>query len=207
MSNKDYFNDVAYNWDNLRRTFFSDSLREKIVKIAGLEKNKIAADIGAGTGFITEGLLRHNLRVIAVDQSKAMISVMKKKLLDSEVDYVIGEGENLPLKSESVDYVFANMYLHHTENPSIAIEEMVRIIRRGGKLIISDLDEHGYEFLRIEQHDRWLGFRRNDIKNWLESAKLKNINIICANENCCSKSNTAEDQFASISIFIATGVK
>ena len=43
------------------------------------QKGKIAADIGAGTGFITEGLIRKGLKVIAVDQSEMILAEMKKK--------------------------------------------------------------------------------------------------------------------------------
>ena len=42
---------------------------------------------------------------------------------------------------------------------------MVRILRPGGKILIADADEHNYEFLRKEQHDRWFGFKRENIKD------------------------------------------
>jgi len=48
------------------------------------------------------------------------------------------------------------MYLHHVEDPPAAIKEMVRILKPGGKIVITDADEHNYEFLRTEQQDRWL---------------------------------------------------
>jgi ubiquinone/menaquinone biosynthesis C-methylase UbiE len=56
------------------------------------------------------------------------------------------------------------MLLHHVENPKVAIKEMVRILKPGGMIVITDLDEHKFEFLKTEQHDRWMGFKREDVQ-------------------------------------------
>lgn len=207
MNNKEYFNKVAHEWDNMRKGFFSERVREKALNVAGVQSEKIAADIGAGTGFITEALIQRGLKVIAVDQSDAMLEEMKKKFINYDViDYRLGEAENLPIENETVDYVFANMYLHHVESPHIAIKEMVRILKKGGKLIITDLDEHNFEFLKTEQYDRWMGFKRSDIKKWLIESGLKNVVVECLGEDCCAQSNCGDD-YANITIFVATGVK
>ena len=50
-----------------------------------------------------------------------------------------------------MDYVFANMYLHHVDLPQVAIEEMARVLKPGGKVIITDMDEHDFDFLRKER--------------------------------------------------------
>lgn len=75
----------------------------------------------------------------------------------------MGEAGSLPIPDETVDYAFANMYLHHVEDPPQAILEMARIIKPGGILVITDLDKHSNEFLRQEHNDRWMGFVRDDI--------------------------------------------
>ncbi|MFQ6050636.1 MAG: class I SAM-dependent methyltransferase [Candidatus Hydrothermarchaeota archaeon] len=207
MSNKQYFNEVAHRWDEMRGTFFSEAVREKAISIASVQHGKIAADIGAGTGFITEGLIQRGLRVIAMDQSEAMIREMKKKFKNIEtVDYRIGEAEKLPIEDEVVDYVFANMFLHHVEIPEIAIKEMARILKPGDILVITDLDEHNFEFLKKEHHDRWMGFKRENIKRWIMEAGLKNVRVECLGESCCAQSN-GKDEYASISIFVALGEK
>ncbi|MFN4110830.1 MAG: class I SAM-dependent methyltransferase [Ignavibacteria bacterium] len=207
MSSKQYFDNVASQWDKMRQSFYSEAVRKKALEIANVESGKIAADIGAGTGFITEGLVAAGLRVIAVDQSEAMLLEMKKKFTGIKgIDYRAGGSGNLPIQNESIDYAFANMYLHHVESPPREIEEMTRILKPGGKLVITDLDEHSYEFLRTEQHDRWLGFKRRDIERWLNDAGLKNVLVNCAGEDCCTKSNCGTES-ASISIFIALGTK
>lgn len=207
MDNKDYFEKVAPQWDKLRENFFSKAVREKAFQVAEIEQNKLAADIGAGTGFITEGLIEKGLRVIVVDQSEAMLTEMRRKFASFKgIDYRVGEVASLPIFENAVDYVFANMCLHLIELPLVAIKEMVRILKPGGKLIITDLDEHNFEFLKTEQHDRWMGFKREDIKRWFTEAGLINFSINCVGENCCSQSING-NEYANISIFVASGMK
>ncbi len=205
--NREYFDGVAKEWDRMREGFFSEAVREKALSVACVKLGMLAADIGAGTGFITEGLIQMGLKVIAIDRSEGMLKEMRKKFEKfDDIDYRVGEAEGLPIPNETVDYVFANMYLHHVESPQKAIKEMVRILKPGGRIVITDLDEHNFEFLRIEHHDQWMGFKRNDVKVWLKEAGLDNIKVDCVGENCCAKSDCGNN-YASVSIFIASGEK
>lgn len=207
MGSKAYFAEVANQWDTMSQGFFSDAVRQKAYSLAAVEEGKLAADIGTGTGYLAEGLINNGLRVIAVDCSEAMLNQMKEKFADiNTIDYRQGEAENLPIDNDTVDYAMANMYLHHVEDPFIAIKEMVRILKPEGKLVLTDLDQHNFEFLRKEHHDRWMGFTREDVKQWFLKAGLKNVSIDCAGGNCCASSKLGCDN-ASISIFIAYGEK
>jgi ubiquinone/menaquinone biosynthesis C-methylase UbiE len=180
---------------------------EKAFAVAGVQPGKLAADIGAGTGFITKGLIHKGLQVIAVDGSEAMLAEMRRKFASVEgIDYQLGEAGRLPIPDKAVDYAFANMYLHHVEFPPKAIEEMVRILKPGGKLVITDLDEHTFEFLRDEHHDHWMGFKREEIGQWFTKAGLKNVVVDCVGESCCAQYSCG-DEYASISIFVASGEK
>jgi len=204
VSSNDYFERVADRWDEMRSGFFSEKVRETAYKTAGIQTGKQAADIGAGTGFVTEGLLRQGLEVIAVDQSEAMLAELKKKYPD--LDCRQGQAEGLPLADRAVDYVFANMYLHHVERPSAAIKEMTRILKKGGRLVITDLDEHDFEFLKYEHHDRWMGFKRDDVADWFKASNLGDVTVDCVGLNCCADS-ADESSSAKVSIFVASGTK
>ncbi len=207
MNSEEYFQEIAGEWDSIRRGLFPENLRRIVINKVPVGPDTIAADIGAGTGFITEELLRHGARVITVDQSPKMLETLKRKFgLDAFIDCRVGNAENLPINDSSVNFAFANMYLHHVEDPLRAIKEMVRIIKPEGKIIITDLDEHQFEFLRKEQYDRWMGFKREDVKRWFEKSGLENITVESANESCCSTSECGTEE-ARISIFIAVGEK
>ena len=136
-----------------------------------------------------------------------MLEEMKRKFGEGgAVEYRIGEAESLPLDDGSVDYVFANMYLHHVESPPAAIREMARILKPGGRLVITDLDRHDFDFLRTEHCDRWMGFDRPDVARWFAEAGLVDVNIDCVGENCCAASRSGCGE-AAVSIFVASGMK
>lgn len=62
----------------MRKSFFSEAVRNKAFSTACVQRGKTAADTGAGTGFITEGLIHNGLKVIAVDHSEAVLEEMRK---------------------------------------------------------------------------------------------------------------------------------
>jgi len=98
------------------------------------------------------------------------------------------------------------MYLHHVEFPLRSIKEMTRVLKSGGKGVITDMDEHEFEFLQKEQHDRWLGFKREDIDHWFIDAGLINLNVDCLDQKSCADSELSSER-ASVSLFIAFGEK
>ncbi len=204
---KDYFDTIAGDWDTMRRSFFSDEVRETAFRLADIAPGSTAADIGAGTGFITEGLMEHQVNVYAVDQSQQMLDLLQEKLCSKgSITCIAADGSSIPIPDRRMDYVFANMYLHHTESPLAAIKEMYRILTPGGKLVITDLDAHDHLFLQTQQHDVWMGFERNKIIEWLTHAGFTHAEVTCVGCNCCADSTDSEEE-ASISIFAANAVK
>ena len=97
MSSRDFFDRVARDWDEMREGYYSDDVRVGALAAAAVEAGKVAADIGAGTGFISQGLIEEGLRVIAVDQYEVILNEMKTKFARySAIDYRVGNAEDLP---------------------------------------------------------------------------------------------------------------
>jgi len=61
MNSKNFFNQVANQWDEMRKGFFSDRVRDMALNKANVQSGELAADIGAGTGFITEALIKKDI--------------------------------------------------------------------------------------------------------------------------------------------------
>ncbi len=202
-----YFEQVADEWDTLRAGYFPEALREAAIAKAYLRPEMAVADIGTGTGFVAAGLAPLVREVYAVDASPAMLEAARRNLgTFGNVTYRVADGAALPFEDGSLDAIFANMYLHHCPDPQAAIAEMVRVLRPGGRLAITDLDRHDHEWMRTEMADEWLGFDRGQVRSWLRGAGLVNVIVDCTGQSCRADSPTdASTERADVSIFVATG--
>jgi arsenite methyltransferase len=212
-----YFGKVAGQWDDLRSGYFTEAVREAAIRKAYLHPDMTVADVGAGTGFIAEGLAPLVKHVHVLDGSPEMIEIAKKNLAKFDnVEFHVADGLALPIKEASIDAAFANMYLHHCPDPFASIQEMVSILRPGGRLVITDMDTHNYEWLKTEMADVWLGFDRKQIREWFEKAGLVNVVVDCTGQSCQSDCKSGAGEHADtlaphasacVSIFVAAGTK
>ena len=209
-ASSEYFGEVAGQWDSIRSGYFTEAVREAAIRKAYLRPEMTVADVGAGTGFISAGLAPLVRQVYALDGSPAMLEIARRNLAGfSNVIYQPADGLSLPLPDHSLDAAFANMYLHHCPDPQAAIGEMVRLLRPGGRLVITDMDAHPYAWMKQEMADVWQGFDREQVRQWLQQAGLVNILIDCTGESCCAESasemGSADERQARVSVFVATG--
>ena len=202
---REYFDRVAGQWDDMRRTFFGEGVRAAAVQAAGITAGDVVADIGTGTGFIAEAALAAGARVIGVDESQNMLAQARMRFEGRPFEARAGDVEGLPLDDDEADAVLANMVLHHAPEPPRAIVEMTRILKPGGTLVITDADAHHEEWLRTEQHDRWLGFDRGDVARWFLDAGLDDVPVSDTSELCSPTSQCGAR--AAITIFLARGRK
>ncbi|MCU0485363.1 MAG: arsenite methyltransferase [Anaerolineales bacterium] len=204
----DYFARIAGEWDRLRAGYFTEGVRETAIAKAYLHPSMVVADVGAGTGFMAAGLAPKVRLVYVVDASAEMLAVARQNLASFEnITYHIADGLSLPLPDASLDAVIANMYLHHCSDPLAALREIVRTLRPGGRLVITDMDAHPYPWLQTEMADIWLGFERSQIRSWFEQTGLVNIVVDCTGEHCQAGCQCEAGEQAQISIFVAAGTK
>ena len=204
----DYFDTVADQWDQMRAGYLDESVREAAIAKANVRPNMVVADVGTGTGYVATGLAPLVHKVYGVDASAEMLRVAEENMRQrglTNVEFKTGDGLNLPFEDHSLDAVFANMYLHHIEEPPLAIAEMVRVLKPGGVLVITDEDEHRHEWLREEMDDVWLGFDRDQIQRWFVEAGLREVEVDCTGSDC--RADSAEGESAAISVFVARGIK
>ncbi|MFZ0254921.1 MAG: hypothetical protein WAN46_04585 [Gammaproteobacteria bacterium] len=81
-----------------------------------------------------------------------------------------------------------------------------RIVKPGGMAVVTDLDSHNHDFLRIEHNDRWMGFDRTNIKRWFTEAGFDEVMVNCVGETCDSASKCS-GEMARISVFVSWGRK
>jgi ubiquinone/menaquinone biosynthesis C-methylase UbiE len=202
---REYFDQVADQWDGMRQRFFGEGVRRAAMRAAAVGPGMLVADVGTGTGFLAEAALDAGARVIGIDISDGMLAQVTARFGGRAFEARHGDTAALPLGDAEADAVLANMVLHHAEDPPSAIREMARILKPGGRLVITDADSHTHEWLRTEQHDRWLGFDRTDIDRWFRDAGLEDVSVGDTQELCSPTSECGTQ--AAIRIFIASGCK
>lgn len=140
----------------------------------------VIADIGAGEGTLALLLAQSAERVIAVDSSQKMVEygagLVERYGLEN-IEYRLGDMEELPLKEAEVDMVLIHQALHHALHPERALAEAWRILRPGGRIVLLDLLKHELEAARELYGDVWLGFSRVELMAWLGQAGFQSIDI------------------------------
>ena len=168
---RQFFNAIAEDWDDLSRDILgSFDLPAQIA--ARMPEGGVAADLGCGTGHVLETMLPKAKELIGVDGSARMLELARRRLADKSkaVSLRIGDLEHLPLRDGEADFIAINMVLHHLSSPEAALQEVRRVLKPDGKLVVTDFDKHDNESMRVSYGDRWLGFTGDMLAAGLERA-------------------------------------
>ena len=177
---KEFFNEVAPIWSELISDCYDESIKNKLLKLNILRKNMTFIDLGSGDGYISRSVAPYVKKVIAVDLSREMLKELNKKAKAekiSNIETIEGDGCDISIKDSSVNIVYAGMYLHHIEKLESAVEEMFRILKPGGSVIITDFYEHDNTELQKEMHDIWPGFSKKRLAELFDSIGFEKINV------------------------------
>jgi ubiquinone/menaquinone biosynthesis C-methylase UbiE/DNA-binding transcriptional ArsR family regulator len=138
------------------------------------------ADLGAGEGMISQLLARRSEKVWCIDNSPRMVEVGREfaaKHNLANLEYKLGDIEEVPLPDRSVDLALLSQALHHGRRPQVAVREAFRILKPGGQIVILDLKEHTFEKARELYGDIWLGFTEIALQGFLKKAGFQHIDI------------------------------
>ena len=97
----------------------------------------IALDAACGTGRHAATLTDLGHAVIGVDATEAMLAIARAKV--PSADFRLGQLEALPVDDASVDLVTCSLSLTHVERLEPVVQEFARVLRPGGRAIISDI--------------------------------------------------------------------
>ncbi len=145
-----HIEDVKEYW-NLRAKGFSDAVEEELSQESAEEWREIfqktigttsldVLDDGMGPGFFTVILNQLGHRVTAIDYSEQMIEQAKRRFRQMKIDAKVMQmdAQNLKFADESFDVVVSRNVIWNLDDPSRAYNEMYRVLRPGGKIIVSD---------------------------------------------------------------------
>ncbi len=113
---------------------------------ANLKEGEIVVDLGSGAGidiFLAAKKVLNSGKAIGIDMTDKMLEKARENALNgnySNVEFKKGDiEENIPLNHDSVDAVISNCVINLTTNKTNVFKEVFRILRKNGRMVISDL--------------------------------------------------------------------
>jgi ubiquinone/menaquinone biosynthesis C-methylase UbiE/DNA-binding MarR family transcriptional regulator len=173
-----FFESAAGQWDKLRAELFGSASHLQALP-ALLDDRWVIGDLGCGTGEVTAALAPFVARVIAVDRSGDMLQAARRRLREARnVEIRRGELEAVPIADGELDAATLLLVLHHLPDPADVLRETARILRPGGRLLISDMLPHDHEEYRQQMGHVWLGFSDDQLRRMLIAAGFGSIRIV-----------------------------
>ena len=170
-----FFATSAGQWDRLRGELFGRRA-DLLALLAFLDHEWTVGDLGCGTGQVAEALAPFVGRVIAVDESAAMLAAARKRLGRApSVELRRGELEALPIDDGELDAGIFSLVMHYVGEPERALVEARRALRRGGRLVVLDMMPHDREEYTQTMGHVWLGLSEARVMQWAQDAGFSDV--------------------------------
>ena len=165
----DYYNKkwVSYDYDRLnKRIDVARPILEKITEKIEIKKFYNILDIGTGPGTIPMFLVKKMestfpIKIFGIDPSLNSITTARKIVnsmnLDDRLFFELGSFEEIPFPNNFFDVIISNAAFNMSINKFDALNEIVRVVKKGGQIILADCfrDEETYP-KNVEQDDLWV---------------------------------------------------
>lgn len=178
------FDRQAERWFRRELAAPERAMLDQIVQLAEIRSEDRVLDVACGTGLVSFALAPYAREVVGIDISPGMLAKAREirhHRTVRNVHFVLGEAEHLPFKDGEFDAVVCRLAIHHFAHPEGEIREMARVLKFGGRLVISDTvsseDErearlhNALERLRDPSHARMLP--PTELKQIIESTGLR----------------------------------
>ena len=135
---REKFAQQAVHWGQLA---IPDDLREILERVEVKPETRVL-DVAAGSGLLSRALARRAKEVVALDITAAMLEHGREAAQREgigNVTFTEGAAESLPFGDSSFDLVVTRFSLHHIDDPQRVVNEMVRVARGRGRVLLIDM--------------------------------------------------------------------
>lgn len=136
-----------------------------VSELAAIQVNDVVLDIGCGDGTLLRYLLQANIGMYALGIDSSPPAIERASAAEPWADFIIGDATSLPLRDASVNVIVAVGSLEHIYNFEQAMREVVRVARRGARVVFITSNSRSvlhWERLARERLHLWpYGFQRN----------------------------------------------
>ena len=161
--------------------------------LADLKEGETVLDLGSGAGvdiFLSANKVGESGHVIGVDMTEEMVKkaeVIAKENGYRNVEFRLGEIENLPVNDNTVDVIISNCVINLSPDKLQTFKEAFRVLKPGGRLMVSDLVTEGALPEDIKKSfDAWSGciagaLEKNEYLDTIKKAGFRDIKIVNQN--------------------------
>lgn len=106
------------------------------LRMARLPNGSRVVDVGCGSGIFTDLLKQQGFRAVGLDLNERLVTIARSSYGDS--NFIVGDAEDLPFSSESLEGILLSGVLHHLPDPSRCAGEVGRVLKPGGVFVAFD---------------------------------------------------------------------
>ena len=150
-----------------------------------VKTDDVVLDLGAGTGYFTLAVapMLETGKVIALDLSPEMLDSLsrraREKHLTARVDAMVADATRTGLPDSSVDLVMSGNLLHELPDPPAAVQEIARVLRPGGRVVIHDFHDGivGRLMKALHHHHASGPLSVSEIRGMLQAAGFSDVEV------------------------------
>lgn len=109
----------------------------RYLSVRSIVKDKTVLDVASGTGYGTQLISRHAKKVYGVDYSPEAIEYAKEHYGANNIEYSVGDAQDISLPDNSVDIVVSLETIEHLKDPAKFVSEVKRVLKADGQFIVS----------------------------------------------------------------------
>jgi demethylmenaquinone methyltransferase/2-methoxy-6-polyprenyl-1,4-benzoquinol methylase len=135
---RELYNNFIVKLQELTYTIGAAKRVQVMSEYVHIRSDDVILDIGGNTGKVTEAYSNNCEEVIVLEPKRNVVEYGKSRR--PNIKFVEGEAENIPLPDAYFDKVVASASFHHFSDHDKALEEMKRVLKPDGKIIILEID-------------------------------------------------------------------